>query len=43
MVMAVMPRSYLEPMEGMMVSNMEDTMFGFKPSVLAMALVMSIS
>ncbi len=43
MVMAVMPRSYLVPMEGMMVSNIADTIFGFRPRVWAMALVMSTS
>jgi len=41
--MAVMPRSYLEPMDGTMVSNMEETIFGFRPSVWAMALDMSTS
>ena len=43
MVMEVMPRSYLVPMDGMMVSNMEETIFGFRPSTWAMALVMSTS
>ena len=33
----------VEPMDGTMVSNMEETIFGFRPSVWAMALDMSTS
>ena len=43
MVKAAMPRSYLEPMAGMIVSKLEETISVSRPKMLPMARARSMS